>query len=246
MIETTTLDGIATVRFDDGKVNVLDLATVTELAATLEERSRDARAIVLQGATRAFSAGVDLAGLLQADLAHTEAFLADLDAFVVAVHRIEIPVIAALTGHAIAGGCLLAAACDWRVMGQGRIGVTESLVGLPLPAGALEVLRARTGIHTAGLVTTGRTVGPEEALTLGLVDEVVPPEQVVGRAHEVARTFAATPASTFRTHKRLLRAETNRRIDAARAEFDDEVRAVWLSPAPRAHAAAYLASLRRS
>ncbi|MFZ2428121.1 MAG: enoyl-CoA hydratase-related protein, partial [Propioniciclava sp.] len=86
MIETTTLDGIATVRFDDGKVNVLDLATVTELAATLEERSRDARAIVLQGATRAFSAGVDLAGLLQADLAHTEAFLADLDAFVVALH----------------------------------------------------------------------------------------------------------------------------------------------------------------
>lgn len=244
MIETTVEDGIATVRFDDGKVNVIDLPTIRELAAAVEAQS-ESRAIVLEGAPRAFSAGVDLASLLEGDLAYTEEFLDVLETFVIALHRLPIPTVAAVTGHAIAGGCLLVQACDHRVMGQGRIGVTESLVGLPVPPAGLEVLRSRTGSATAGLVRTGRTVEPAEALALGLVDEVVAPEDVVARAHEAARAFADTPAATYALHKSLLHDEADRRIDQARGRYGEEARQVWVSAEPRAYAQAYLASLAK-
>lgn len=244
MIGTSIEDGIATVRIDDGRLNVIDLAAIRELAAAVEAQ-RDARAIVLVGAQRAFSAGVDLAGLLSAPLAYTEEFLEALESFVVALYRVEVPTVAAVTGHAIAGGCLLVAACDVRVMGTGRIGVTESLVGFPIPPAALEVLRARTGVRTESLVRTGTTLEPAEALAAGLVDEVVEPGRVVDRAHEVARTLAASPPASYAVQKRMLRADTDRRIEDTRAAFGDAVRETWLSDAPRAHAAAYLASLTR-
>ena len=85
------------------------------------------------------------------------------------------PLVAAVNGHAIAGGCVIAAGCDYRFMSAGTIGVTELLVGVPFPATALEAIRYVVGPRTAALVLTGKTLRPEEAQAVGLVDEVVPP-----------------------------------------------------------------------
>lgn len=136
MITTEHVGPATVLRLEHGKVNAFDLDLVRALAHHLQELGA-AQALVLTGTDRIFSAGVDLARLLENDLDYTRAFVTELDALVQTLFELPMPVIAALTGHTIAGGCLLAAACDYRIMGQGRIGVTESLVGLPIPRPAL-------------------------------------------------------------------------------------------------------------
>ena len=107
---------------------------------------------------------------------------------------------AAINGHAIAGGCILAAACDRRIMadGNGRIGIPELAVGVPFPALPLQIMTARVpDAALRDLVFNPRTVGVDEAVAMDLVDEKCPPDRLVDRALEVARSMAAIPADAF-------------------------------------------------
>lgn len=243
MITAENVGSLKVLRLHHGKVNALDLEVLRALTGELRELG-EARGLVLTGTDRVFSAGVDLHRLLESDSDYTREFLGELDALVHAIFELPIPVVAALTGHAIAGGCLIAAACDYRVMGQGRIGVTEATVGLPVPPASLEALRFTAGERTAGLVLTGRTMEATEALALGLIDEIADPGNVLPRAIEVARQFASSPARTFALHKNMLRAEARRRMRQAVAEHGPDVAATWLDDEPRRFAAGYLAALK--
>lgn len=243
MIRTERHDDIAVLHMEHGKVNAIDLELFVRLDELLGELlvSDDApRALVLTGRGSAFSAGVDLFRVLDAGEdaeggeAYGTAFLGQLDRTLRRVFTLPVPVIAAINGHAIAGGCVLAAACDRRLMadGKGRIGVSELKVGVPFPVTALEVLRSLLSPRTLqDLVLTGRLLDVHEALAAGLVDEVVPEGELLERALKQARSLARVPATSYAVTKRLLRQPTVERIERYTETFDPEVQGIWASDA---------------
>ena len=175
---------------------------------TRPEPGSSARAVVLVGTGRMFSAGVDLPRLLDGGAAYVREFLPALCKMFATVFSYPKPIVAAINGHAIAGGCVLACACDRRLMARdaGRIGVTELLVGVPFPAIAMEIMRAAAAPqHFENLLFGGATYAPEEASGLGLVDEIVAPDALLDRAVAAAQTLAALSPSAFALTKRQTR-----------------------------------------
>ena len=241
MIAVEHHDGVAVVRLEHGKVNVLDLELLQALTATLGEL-HDADAIVLTGAGRAFSAGVDLKRLLDGGPAEVEEFLLALDAALLALYDYPRPSVAAVNGHAIAGGCILVQGCDYRLMSGGTIGVPELRVGVPFPTAPFEMLRNAVGPRTTALVLTGRTVGPDEAVELGLVDATVEAEKLLERAVDQAAALARIPSATFAHTREQLRGDARRRI-AAGGEADKRTRAMWQSEEVRGAVRDYLEAL---
>ena len=197
-------DGIAVVRLAHGKVNALDLELLHAITDTFAELDRgDAAAVVFTGDGPAFSAGVDLWRILDGGAAYGREFLPALDAAFLAVFGIGKPTVAAINGHAIAGGAILAAACDQRVMSAGTIGVTELLVGVPFPTTALDILGYAWGAPAARrAVLTGATLRPDEALPAGHIDQIGTISAAIARA----RRLAGIPADAFRLTKAQLQA----------------------------------------
>jgi enoyl-CoA hydratase len=235
MIEVSEVDGITVVTLASGKVNAMDTELLEGISSTFDDlAASDCRAAVLTGAGRAFCAGVELKVFAEGGPAYTEKFLPALDGAFESVFNFPKPVVAAVNGHAIAGGCILAGACDRKIMANsgGRMGVTELYVGLPFPVVALEVFRYAVGDRRADdLILTGRTCPADEALAVGLVDEVVAPDDLMTRALTVARELSEyIPAHTFRINKAQLRRETNNRIARYRAVDNPETLEVWSQP----------------
>lgn len=250
MLHQDVHDGIVTLRLDHGKANALDLEHVQELASALERFADDPtlQAAILTGAGRIFCAGVDLTRVLEGGAAYARTFVPKLAH---AFHRLFTcpkPVVAAVNGHAIAGGCVLAAACDYRLMAEGSatIGVPELRVGVPFPLVAIEILRFATSTaHLQELVYRGATYTTDAAYERGLVDEVVPVEELDHRAAVVARRLALEPVARFRLTKQQLRAPTIAAIATHQAETDAAVTAEWERPETRAAIRAYLEARRR-
>lgn len=223
----------AILRMAHGKVSALDAAFCEAMTVELERLQRDApRAVVLTGTGSAFSAGVDLYQLLEGGAEYVRHFLPLMERFLRALLVFKKPLVAAINGHAIAGGCIMAAAADHRVMATGtaRIGVPELAVGVPFPRLPLEIIRSRlspTVLRT--LIYSGRTVQADEALRLGFVDEVAAPEDVLPRSVLVAEQFSAIPAQTFALTKRAFTDTVLERVRLS-VESNIEVVEAWLTP----------------
>ena len=243
--------GILTLRLEHGKANALDAELATALADAVDRLERDpgVRGAVLSGTGHIFCAGVDLYRVLDGGPAYTRMFVPCLAH---AFHRLFAcakPVVAAVNGHAIAGGCVLAAACDYRLMaaGDARIGVPELRLGVPFPLVAIEILRFATSTaHLQELVYRGATYATAEAYERGLVDEVVPLAELAGRAAEVAARLGSEPVARFQLTKRQLRAPSLAAIAAHAAETDDAVLHVWQQPETFAAIRAYLDARRQA
>jgi enoyl-CoA hydratase len=208
-------------RLEHGNANVFDLELCGALVDALARGAPSERPLLLTGTGSIFSAGVDLFRLVKGGRAYVERFLPALEEVFLQLFVLPRPVVAAINGHAIAGGCLLACACDYRIMaeGTGRIGVPELTVGVPFPPTAVELLRAVCDpAHLEELLYVGRTYEPREAMALGLVHEVVPADRLIERALEVARDFGSKPPSSFRITKQFVRAPGAERMRAAVAE----------------------------
>ncbi len=231
---------LAEVRLERGKVNALDEEMVDELAGCLLRLARDpgVRAILVTGTGKFFSFGFDIPKFLDDS---REAFLAWLKKFA-ALYRdlfaCPKPVIAALNGHAVAGGCMLALACDARLMsaGKGKIALNEIAFGSSLFAGSVAMLRSCVGDRNAARIAlSGTMYTPEEALALGLVDRVVAPEDLLSAAREVAREHGAKDPDAYRSVKMLLRApaldEMAQREEGSLREFVE----IWYSERTRAN-----------
>lgn len=242
MIDIVEHGPIRVVRMRHGKVNALDLELLLALRETFAGL-REAAAVVLTGHGSSFSAGVDLRRLLDGGEEYTAEFLPALSAACRAVFAHPRPVVAAVNGHAIAGGCILAAACDRRLMSAGTIGVTELAVGVPFPTVPLEVLRHAVGPATSDLVLSTRTMTAAEAATVGLVDRVVAPDELMDSALHEAERLARIPEQTFALTKTQLRREAIGRMDATEPIDRAQLLDTWTSAEARTAIAAFLAEL---
>jgi enoyl-CoA hydratase len=231
VIDVEQHDSVVVLRLDQGKVHALDDVLLGELAESLDavERS-DARAVVLTAAGRVFSAGVDLQKVLDGGSAYLERSLPLLISTFNRLFSYPLPVVAAVNGAAVAGGCILACACDRRILVEGgRIGASELLVGVPFPVSALEILRWACGDKTEEVVLSGKLYSSDEAVAVGLAHEVVAPFDLLERALVVAGELGAVAPEAFRLAKAQLRRPAVERIAADTPGVDPEVLGVWAS-----------------
>lgn len=244
MIELARQDGIAVVRLVHGKANALDLELLRAIVAQFDAlRSSPDKAIVLTGQGRMFSAGVDLPRLLDGGAGYVREFLPALHKLYDTVFHFPKPVIAAVNGHAIAGGCVLACCADKRIAAKdgGRIGVTELLVGVPFPAMAFEVMRFATAPQfLPDVILRGPTFPTDEALKRGLVDEVVEAGELMNRALAEAAALGALPPETFAMTKRQIRQPVTDQMAQHGARVDALAEQIWTSPDTLAVVGAYV------
>ncbi len=244
MIEITEKDGVAIVTMAHGKTNAMDIEFCDALTRQLETlKSSPFRAVVLTGRGRIFCAGVDLVRLLAGGSGYVREFLPALERVFAAVFYFPKPIVAAMNGHAIAGGCVLAAAADRRLAAQegGRVGVIELLVGVPFPALALEIVRHVTAPHYFEEIILGAgTYAPQDALARGLVDEIVAPELLLDRAVAAANKLAAISPEAFAMSKNQIRRPVREFMDTNGREADKQVTAMWLAPETTARVRDYV------
>ena len=201
-------DGVGTIRLDRPKMNAINEQLHWEVRAAAQEAAAraDVRAVVLWGGERVFAAGADIKAMSQLTGSGMVAWGRELTASFTEVARIPKPVIAAITGYALGGGYELALCADFRVVGAtARIGQPEILLGVIPGAGGTQRLARLVGPARAkDLVFSGRHVGAEEAIDMGLVDAVVPDDEVQSTAVAMARKFAAGPPLALAAAKRAI------------------------------------------
>ena len=203
-IQTEKADGIAVIRLAKPPVNALDV----ELLESLEREVlalRRVRGIVITGTGRAFSAGVDFHRLLDEGHPYTARLLSSMNSCFETVYWLCMPVVAAVNGHAIAGGCALALACDTRYMSRGKFGLNELALGLAFPPSILQIIATVLGDRTYSVVTGAKLYDPEEAFNLGMVDGIVAPDELEKTAIAEATRLAAIPLPVFSATKNALR-----------------------------------------
>lgn len=198
-------EGVGTIRLDRPPMNALNVAIQDRLRELAEEASRrdDVRAVVLRGSEKVFAAGADIKEMRDMDHAAMVVRSRALQESFTAVARIPKPVVAAVTGYALGGGCELALCADYRIAAENaKLGQPEIQLGLIPGAGGTQRLARLIGPSRAkDLIFTGRHVRAPEAFTLGLVDRVVPAEEVFAQAHAWAAALAKGPALALRAAK---------------------------------------------
>ena len=243
MLELDVQGKTATIQLGHGKVNALDVEFCTGLAEQLAElRDSDCRVIILTGQGKVFSAGVDLVRLLDEDVAYLDAFLPALVKLFHDVFFFPKPIVAAVNGHAIAGGCILACACDYRIMvNEGKIGVPELRVGVPLPNIAIETMRFVTSTkYFQPMIAGGISMAPESARAAGIVNEVSDVDSLMKDAQRVANRLATVHPEVIRITKEQLRAPVAERVARADEAFGERIHELWRDDEIRQGVAEYV------
>lgn len=221
---------LAVVRIDRPPANALDPALLAELDAARAGLIADPPgAVVVAGQGRFFSAGVDLKLVPAMSREDQRAMVEGINRLVLGWYCFPRPVVAAVTGHAIAGGLVIALCADYRVGAtEGKLGLTELRAGVPYPVGAIQLVRAELAAPAArALALRAHLIEPEEALRLGLVDELTAADDVLERACAVAEEMAAFGGDSYARTKQELRGEALRQIEAA-VQAGDPLLDAWL------------------
>lgn len=200
--------GIATLRLQRPPMNALNVEIQEALRAAAEEVSerRDVAAVVIYGGEKVFAAGADIKEMEHMSYTDMVARSRRLQSAFTAIARIPKPTVAAVTGYALGGGCELAMTCDFRVAGKNaKLGQPEILLGVIPGAGGTQRLTRLVGPAKAkDLVFSGRFVSADEALAIGLVDEVVEPEDVYAAARARVERYVGGPAFALRAAKEAI------------------------------------------
>ena len=198
-------DGIGTIRLERPPMNALNTQVQEELraAATAATTDSDVRAVIVYGGEKVFAAGADIKEMADMSYVDMAARAVELSSALGAIARIPKPVVAAITGYALGGGCELALACDWRVAADdAKLGQPEIKLGIIPGAGGTQRLARLVGPARAkDLIMSGRMVDAAEALRIGLVDRVVPADQVYAEAVAMVQAYRSGPAQALRAAK---------------------------------------------
>jgi enoyl-CoA hydratase/carnithine racemase len=218
-LTTTIEDGVAVLRFDDGKVNALSLAVIDAFEAALDRAEAEARAVCIVGREGKLSAGFDLSIMTGRRDAARELVTRGGE-LLVRLYLHPQPVVVAVTGHALAAGALLVLACDVRIGADvpAKIGLNETSIGMPLPLFATELARDRLSRTALVRATLGAEIyDPEGAVRVGYLDRVVPADRVVDEAVAEANRLSVFHAGAYARTKEVRRRATVDRVRARSA-----------------------------
>ena len=222
---------VAIVTMRHGKANTIDLEFLECLRGALRELlDSDACAAILTGDGRIFSAGVDLIRLRDSGPDYARLLVRSMDEAFLALAQFPRPLVAAVNGPAIAGGCVIACGCDYRVVSStdGSMGLTELLVGVPLPTSALEIFRETVGTTLARrLLYSGSIIEPQEAVAMGLADEIAEPTDLMDRAVTRASALGSVPRRTFDMTKRQLGRPPIQAVTCIDSDGESPVADIW-------------------
>ena len=221
---------LALVRLDRPPANALNPDVLEQFEAAREQLAANPPgAVVISGHGRFFSAGVDLKLVPTMTPDDQRAMVNGINRLVLGWYGFPRPVVAAVTGHAIAGGMVIALCADYRVAAsEGKLGLTELRAGVPYPVAAIALVRAELSAPAArALALRAHLVEPEEALRLGLVDELAGPDEVVERACDLAQQMAQFGGDSYARTKQELRGQTLARIQQA-VDAGDPLLEAWL------------------
>ena len=233
MIEFEIQSNIATLRLADGKVNAMNIEWCQLLSQKLAEleSNDDVHAVVLTSGQRVFSAGVDLKRVVAEPPSYVQPFIDSLckcfrDAFI-----FPKPLVVAINGHAIAGGCIVASCGDFRVAtSRSRIGLPELRVGVPLPAIAVEIVRrVASPMALQAMLNSGANYRGDAAIEVGLTDAIVEKDELLESALEHAKRLAGIPSVTFQLMKQQMREPSLARADHLEEKLGKQVREAWNS-----------------
>jgi Delta3-Delta2-enoyl-CoA isomerase len=230
----TKEDGVATVCLARGKVNALNDAVVQQLYDTFADLEKDdsVRAVVLTGSGKFFSFGFDIPEFLGYPRTLFTKYIDGFTKLCTYLFQFPKPIIAALNGHTVAGGCMLAMACDRRIMveGKAKIALNELGFGASVLAGTTEMLRYWVGSKNAEEVLfSGKMYSAGEAKQIGLVDDVTPAEQLKIHAETVAREYGSKDLRAFASIKNLLRKPVADQFAARETDSIREFVDIWYS-----------------
>lgn len=223
-----------TIQLQRGKVNALNESFLDEIRETFEKLHDDdaIRTVVLTGSGSFFSFGFDIPELYAYTQEDFARFLNKFTGLYKYIFLYPKPVIAAINGHAIAGGCMLATACDQRIMAEGKfkISLNEITFGASVFQGSVELLRYWVGGRAAQEILFGGAMysGPE-ALRMGLVDEIIPGEEWVTRTAQMAEKYASLNPAAFAHMKRMLRRPVVDRMEKGESESIRDFLKIWYS-----------------
>ena len=240
LVATERLDGVAILRLCHGVTNALNPEMVTQLVEAIEDAEGDpaVHGLVLSSASeKFFSIGLDLPRLFYLTREEFEFFWRKVTRTFLKLYSLPLPTAAALTGHAIAGGCVLALCCDYRLMADHRklMGLNETKLGVPVPSVADLMLQSLVGVQTARqIIDGGRFYPPKASLRLGMVDELLPLEQVLGKAIDKVRLSAPSARESFARRKRARVAPIQAQVIAGQEEETELFMDLWYSDKVRA------------
>ena len=222
-VTTTIEDGVAVLRFDDGKVNVLSYAAIAALDAALDQAEKEASAVCIVGREKATSAGFDLS-VMNAGIESALDLVGAGGRMLMRLYTHPQPVVIAVTGHALAAGALLVASCDIRIGADkpSKIGLNETAIGMSLPLFAIELARDR--LNPAYLVRAtqcAEVFDPHGAVAAGWIDRVVPADTCEDEAIAEARRLGQFVNAAYAQTKRSLRQPVVDRVRAGSAADRD-------------------------
>jgi enoyl-CoA hydratase len=225
---------IAIFRADRPPVNAINLPFLRRIDQAFRELLPEVgvRAVVVTGREGSFCAGLDLKAVPTYGPDEQREMVLTITRVIAAIYGARLPVVAAVNGHAIAGGLCLALACDYRVgpKADAQFGLTEARAGIPFPFGPMTVVESELSPPVARrLALLAKNCGPEEALVLGILDELQPRERVLGRALEVAQELASFPGDAYGRIKHQLRARPLARICEMVERGTDPLLDSWLA-----------------
>jgi enoyl-CoA hydratase len=226
-------DQVATLTIEREHGNALNPETVEGLAALAQQADADPKvqAIMLATKGKLFSPGLDLMELIDLDRPAMQDFLRRFNQCILSLYTLNKPMLAALHGHAVAGGCVLALTADWRILRRGAlVGLNEVIVGVPFPYGVAQILRESVPARRLTEVALfGRNFRDEEALEAGLVHEVCEVADFEARCVERLTELASKDRRAFATTKRYLRSPTVERMQAGDPAHDSDFLDAWFS-----------------
>jgi len=233
-LEIDREDGIATVTLVHGKVNAINERMVDELHECLTdlEQDRGISGMILTGRGKFFSFGLDIPELFEYSRDRFRTFLEKFTALYTRMFLFRKPMVAAINGHAIAGGCMLTLPADYRIMasGKGRIALNEINLGSSVFAGSVAMLKQCTGVKSATkILKSGALFSAESAFEMKLVDKVVEPEDLYEEVQNKVYEFAEKDANAYGSIKRLIREPVAEQMIRYEPGSLDEFIDIWYS-----------------